>query len=67
MSLLLRRSNQGSGGRCILYVDDQKVAEGQIPKTQPFVYSGDEGVDVGTDNELTQPATTKREIISLLE
>jgi arylsulfatase len=41
----------GSGGKCILYVDDQKVAEGQIPKTQPFLYSGDEGVDVGTDNE----------------
>lgn len=41
----------GAGGKCILYVDDQKVAEGQIPKTQPFVYSGDEGVDVGTDNE----------------
>jgi arylsulfatase A-like enzyme len=41
----------GSGGKCILYVDDVKVAEGQIPKTQPFAYSGDEGVDVGTDNE----------------
>jgi len=41
----------GSGGKCILYVDDEKVAEGQIPKTQPFVYSGDEGIDVGTDNE----------------
>ncbi len=22
-----------------------------IPKTVPFIYSGDEGVDVGTDNE----------------
>jgi hypothetical protein len=41
----------GSGGKCVLYVDDEKVAEGQIPKTQPFLYSGDEGVDVGTDNE----------------
>jgi len=41
----------GAGGKCILYVDDEKVAEGQIPKTQPFIYSGDEGVDVGTDNE----------------
>jgi len=41
----------GAGGKCILYVDDVKVAEGQIPKTQPFLYSGDEGVDVGTDNE----------------
>ena len=41
----------GSGGNTILYVDGQKVAEGRIPKTQPFVYSADEGVDVGMDNE----------------
>ena len=41
----------GSGGKCMLYVDDQKVAEGQIPKTQPFVFSADEGVDVGMDGE----------------
>jgi arylsulfatase len=41
----------GAGGQSILYVDDQKVAEGHIPKTQPFAYSADEGVDVGMDNE----------------
>ncbi len=41
----------GSGGQSILYVDDQKVAEGRIPKTQPYAYSADEGVDVGMDNE----------------
>lgn len=41
----------GSGGTCLLYVDGQKVAEGKIPKTQPFAFSGDEGVDVGVDNE----------------
>ena len=41
----------GSGGTCILYVDDQKVAEGKIAKTEPFGYSGDEGVDVGIDHE----------------
>ena len=41
----------GTGGKCILYVDGAKVAEGQIPKTQPFIYSADEGVDVGMDNE----------------
>ena len=29
----------------------RKVAEGTIPKTQPFVFSADEGVDVGMDNE----------------
>jgi arylsulfatase A-like enzyme len=41
----------GTGGRSILSVDGQVVAEGHIPKTQPFAFSGDEGVDVGTDNE----------------
>jgi hypothetical protein len=41
----------GDGGKCLLFVDDQKLAEGQIPKTQPFVFSADEGVDVGMDGE----------------
>ncbi len=41
----------GTGGKCTLYVDGTKVAEGQIPKTQPFVFSADEGIDVGIDNE----------------
>jgi arylsulfatase len=41
----------GAGGRSVLYVDGQKVAEGKIPKTQPYAYSADEGVDVGMDNE----------------
>jgi arylsulfatase len=34
-----------------LYVDGQKVAEGKVPKTQPYAFSADEGVDVGVDNE----------------
>ena len=41
----------GAGGTSILYVDDKKVGEGKIPKTQPFVFSADEGVDVGMDGE----------------
>ena len=41
----------GTGGKCALFVDDQKVAEGAIPKTQPFAFSSDEGVDVGMDGE----------------
>ncbi len=41
----------GTGGKSILRVDGKVVAEGQIPKTQPFAFSGDEGVDVGVDNE----------------
>jgi arylsulfatase len=41
----------GTGGKSILNVDGEKVAEGQIPKTQPFVFSADEGADVGLDGE----------------
>ena len=41
----------GAGGKSLLYVDDKKVAEAHIPKTQPFVFSADEGVDVGLDGE----------------
>ena len=41
----------GAGGKCILYVDDVKVAEGYIPKTEPFGYSADEGWNVGADHE----------------
>lgn len=41
----------GIGGKSILSVDGKKVAEGQIPKTQAFVFSGDEGADVGMDGE----------------
>jgi arylsulfatase len=41
----------GTGGRSILSVDGKKLAEGKIPKTQPFFFSGDEGTDVGLDGE----------------
>lgn len=41
----------GTGGKSILSVNGKKVAEGQIPKTQPFAFSGDEGADVGLDGE----------------
>ena len=34
-----------------MLVDDKKVAEGHIPKTEPFAFSGDEGADVGMDAE----------------
>src|SRR6184192_4965331 len=41
----------GTGGKCMLLVDDKKVGEGHIPKTQPFAFSADEGADVGMDGE----------------
>ncbi len=44
-------ANPGTGGRSILSVDGEQVAEAKIPKTQPFIFSGDEGTDVGLDSE----------------
>jgi len=41
----------GTGGKSTLSVDGQRAGEGHIPKTQPFVFSGDEGADVGVDGE----------------
>ena len=41
----------GTGGQAVLSIDGQEVAAGHIPKTQPFAYSADEGVDVGMDGE----------------
>ena len=32
-------------------VDGKEVATAHVPRTMPFVYSADEGIDVGTDNE----------------
>ncbi|MDD1824003.1 arylsulfatase [Photobacterium sp. ZSDE20] len=37
------------GGLGTLYVNDEKVAEGKIPRTQPMVFSADETADVGID------------------
>ncbi|MFC1516728.1 arylsulfatase [Thermodesulfobacteriota bacterium] len=37
------------GGMGTLYVNDKKVAEGRIERTQPMVFSADETADVGID------------------
>jgi hypothetical protein len=41
----------GSGGTSRLSVDGAPAVEARVPRTMPFLYSADEGVDVGTDNE----------------
>ena len=41
----------GKGGLGTIFVNDKKVAEGRIEGTQPFVFSADEGADVGEDGE----------------
>jgi arylsulfatase len=39
----------GKGGMGTLYVNDTKVAEGRIERTQPMIFSADETADVGID------------------
>jgi len=39
------------GGLGTIFVNDKKVAQGRIERTQPMVFSGDEGADVGEDGE----------------
>ncbi|MDX9974817.1 MAG: arylsulfatase [FCB group bacterium] len=39
------------GGLGSIFVNGAKVAEGRIEQTQPMVFSGDEGADVGEDGE----------------
>jgi len=41
----------GKGGVGTILVNGKKVAEGRIERTQAFVFSADEGTDVGEDGE----------------
>jgi arylsulfatase len=41
----------GKGGVGTIYVNGKKVAEGRIAKTEPNLFSADEGADVGEDGE----------------
>ena len=40
----------GKGGKATLFVDGQKVGEGEIGATLAFVFSADDGCDVGEDS-----------------
>jgi arylsulfatase A-like enzyme len=40
----------GKGGLGTIYVNDKKVGEGRIERTQPMVFSADETADVGMDD-----------------
>jgi arylsulfatase len=40
----------GKGGLATLYVNDKKMAEGRIERTQPMIFSADETADVGEDD-----------------
>jgi hypothetical protein len=39
----------GKGGNGQLFVNGEKVGEGRIERTQPFIFSADETEDVGMD------------------
>jgi hypothetical protein len=39
----------GKGGTVSLYLDGNKVAQGRVERTQPFVFAADETMDVGYD------------------
>ena len=39
----------GKGGLGTIYIDDKKVGEGRIERTQPRIFSADETADVGID------------------
>ncbi|MCK4839016.1 MAG: hypothetical protein KAS94_09425 [Desulfobulbaceae bacterium] len=47
----------GKGGLAAIYINGEKVADGRIKQTQPFLFSLDETADVGKDNE-TQVANS---------
>jgi hypothetical protein len=40
----------GKGGLGTIFVNDKKVAEGRIERTQPMIFSADETADVGEDD-----------------
>jgi arylsulfatase len=46
----------GKGGTATLTVNGTKVASGLIERTQPFIFSADEGAGVGIDD--ASPVTT---------
>jgi arylsulfatase A-like enzyme len=42
----------GKGGDVALYVDGEKVGAGRVDRSTPFMFSADDGMDVGTDTGL---------------
>jgi arylsulfatase len=49
----------GKGGMGTIFVNGEKVAEGRIERTQPNIFSADEGADVGLDGETPVTADYK--------
>lgn len=51
----------GKGGVGAILVNGEKVVEGRIDRTQPYVFSADEGADVGRDGETPVTSDYKQE------
>lgn len=49
------QAKPGTGGRSIFSINGQQAAEDRVPKTQPFIFSGDEDTDVGRGCEGRRP------------
>jgi arylsulfatase len=43
----------GKGGEVALYVDGNQIGKGHVDSTQPFIFSGDETTDVGSETGTT--------------
>lgn len=50
----------GTGGKTLLFVNDQQVAEGRLEHTVPFRFSAYAGMDIGKDNGLPVSPTYAR-------
>jgi arylsulfatase A-like enzyme len=50
----------GDGATSRLSVDGATAGEAKVPRTMPFAYSADEGVDVGIDNETAVTSEYKK-------
>ncbi len=53
MEFIYAGGGLAKGGTVTLYVDGQPVGEGQLPATQPLVFSADETLDVGNETGST--------------
>ena len=46
------RPEPGSGGKVTLFINDEQVGEGTMPKTVPLAFTSYSGMDIGRDNGL---------------
>ena len=48
----VKRDTVGSGGKVTLFINDEQVGEGTMPKTVPLAFTSYSGMDIGRDNGL---------------